>query len=258
MSARDLLLHAWTWRPAVAAILAIALGAHFARFRLASPLRTLALAGAAIAVILALASPIDALASGTLFSAHMLQHMLLALVAPPLALLALPGAAVFSPITSSSRPMPAVATWAMGVGAMWIWHAPALCNAAATSDAVRALQNLSLPVLGAAFWWPVLGPGRRLPDLTAALYLFTACVACTVLGVSIALSPVTVCAAYGHGADPLGALPLVRGQWGITPAVDQQIGGLLMWVPGCTAYAAAILAVVGRYYAAPHVKAEAS
>ena len=253
MSARDLLLHAWTWRPAVAAILALALGAHVARFRLASPLRTLALCGAAIAVVLALASPIDALARGTLFSAHMLQHMLLALVAPPLALLALPPSSTIGP-----QRTPAVATWAMGVGAMWIWHAPALCNAAATSDAVRALQNLSLPVLGAAFWWPVLGPGRRLPDIAAALYLFTACVACTVLGVSIALSPVTVCAAYGHGADPLGALPLVRGQWGITPAVDQQIGGLLMWVPGCTAYAAAILAVVGRYYAAPHVKAEAS
>jgi cytochrome c oxidase assembly factor CtaG len=145
----------------------------------------------------------------------------------------------------------------MGVGAMWIWHAPLLCNAAATSDAVRAMQNLSLPALGGAFWWPILGPGRRLPDLSSVLYLFTACAACTVLGVSITFSPVTVCAAYGHGADPLAALPLVRA-WGLTPAVDQQIGGLLMWVPGCTVYAGAILAVVGRFYAAPHTKVEAA
>jgi cytochrome c oxidase assembly factor CtaG len=88
----------------------------------------------------------------------------------------------------------------------------------------------------------------------AVVYLFTACVACTILGITIALSPVEVCPAYGHAADPLGALPLVRGQWGLAPAVDQQLGGLLMWVPGCTVYAGAILAVVASYYGTPHVK----
>ncbi len=65
-----------------------------------------------------------------------------------------------------------------------------------------------------------------------------------------------VCSAYGHAADPLGALPLVRERWGLTPAVDQQLGGLLMWVPGCTVYAGAILVLVARFYGAPHVKAE--
>jgi len=250
VTARELLL-AWTWRPG----LLVALAAASVIYAVRQPLRTwrpLAFLGACLAVVLALASPVDALARGTLFSAHMLQHMLLSLVAPPLALLAFPSSTDEGP----PRRTPAIATWAAGVGAMWIWHAPALCNAAATSDAVRAIQNLSLPALGAAFWWPVLGPRRRLPDLTVVAYLFTACVACSVLGISITFSPVTVCAAYGHGADPLGALPLVRA-WGLTPAVDQQLGGLLMWVPGCTLYAAAILAAVGRFYAAPHVKAEA-
>lgn len=264
MTTRDLILHAWTWRPTLAAIVGAALALHFAWLRLSCPARTLALLGAAAATVLALASPIDALARGTLFSAHMLQHMLLALVAPPLALLSLPAATVAPRPASAPRAgppprrVPVVATWAMGVGAMWLWHAPLLCNAAATSDAVRALQSLSLPVMGAAFWWPILGPraDQRLPDLTAVAYLFTACAACTILGVSIAFSPVAVCAAYGHAADPLGALPLVRGSWGLTPAVDQQLGGLLMWIPGCTVYAAAILAVVGRFYGTPHVEAE--
>jgi putative membrane protein len=272
VTTRDLLLGTWTWRPLVAAALAAALAAHAARFRLSRPGRTLALLGAEAAVVLALTSPIDALARGTLFSAHMLQHMLLALVAPPLALLALPPSADAAGARATSRPTtagapsalrhprraPAFALWAMGVGAMWIWHAPRLCNAAATSDAVRALQSLSLPAMGAAFWWPILAPraARRLPDLAAIAYLLSACLACTILGVSIAFSPVEVCAAYGHGADPLGALPLVRGAWGLTPAIDQQLGGLLMWVPGCTAYAAAILAVVGRFYGAPHVEPE--
>jgi putative membrane protein len=258
VTTRDLLFHAWTWRPAVATILAAAFVLHFARLRLSLPWRSLALVAAGAAIVLAVASPIDALARGTLFSAHMLQHMLLALVAPPLMLLALPAARNSTHAAIRSGRIPAVATWATGVGAMWIWHAPLLCNAAAASDAIRAVQNLSLPAMGLAFWWPILGPSanRRLPEMPAVAYLFTACVACTLLGISITFSPVEVCSAYGHAADRLGALPLVREQWGLTPAVDQQLGGLLMWVPGCTAYAGAILAVVARFYGAPHIRAQ--
>jgi putative membrane protein len=257
VTTRDLLLHAWTWRPVLAATLAATFALHFARLRLSRPWRTLALVAAGAAVVLAMASPIAALARGTLFSAHMLQHMLLSLALPPLAILALPATQNSTQIGSMTRRAPPVATWAMGIGAMWIWHAKALCNAAATSDGVRALQNISLPAMGLAFWWPILAPrvDQRLPDMTAIAYLFSACVACTLLGVSITFSPVVVCSAYGHAADTLGALPLVR-QWGLTPAVDQQLGGLLMWVPGCTAYASAILVVVARFYGAPHVKVQ--
>ena len=256
MIARNLFLHGWTLPPVVAFLLMAAFGLHFARWRLSHPWCTLALLAAASAVILALASPIALLARGTLFSAHMLQHMLLALVAPPLVLLAVPTTRGTTSGALTSRRTPGALPWAMGVGAMWIWHAPTLCNAAAISDGVRALQNLSLPAMGVAFWWPIVGPriDERLPDMAAVVYLFTACVACTILGIAIAFSPVTVCSAYGHTADPLGVLSMVRRQWGVTPAVDQQLGGLLMWVPGCAAYAGAILAVVARFYGAPHVK----
>lgn len=252
MTERTLFLHAWEWPPVVSVAVVAALSTHLARWRLSRPLRTAALLGAAAAVVLALMSPVAALARGTLFSAHMTQHMLLALIAPPLALLSLPPR---SGQPSARRNPPAIA-WGMGVAAMWIWHVPALCNAAATWGAVRAVQNVSLPILGAAFWWPIVGPRpeQRLGDVAAVTYLFTACVACTILGVSIALSPVAVCAAYGRAVDPIGALPFVRSAWGLTPAVDQQLGGLLMWVPGCTVYGAAILAVLARFYAAPHLE----
>ncbi len=255
MNTHELLVVAWTWRPAVLAVVGGALAAHVALFRLRHPSRTLALVAAAAIVLLALTSPIDALAQGTLFSAHMLQHMMLTLAAPPLMLLALPRA----PEGTAARPrVPALAPWAMGVGAMWIWHAPLLCNAAATSTAVRALQSATLPAMGAAFWWPIVGPrlDRRLSDPAAIAYLFTACGACTVLGVSIAFSPVQVCSSYAHSTDALGVLPLLRDRWGLTPAVDQQLGGLLMWVPGCTAYAAAILAIVARFYGAAPLKTQ--
>jgi cytochrome c oxidase assembly factor CtaG len=257
MTTLQLLLGTWMWRPWTALVLALAIGAHVARFRRGQPRRTAGLLGAAVAVVMALMSPVAVLARSTLFSAHMLQHMLLALVVPPLVLFALPPTPKGAAAKGAAARWPWVASWAAGVGAMWIWHAPALCNAAATSDGVRAIQNLSLPLMGATFWWPILGPrlDQRLSEPAAIAYLFTACAACTVLGVAITFSPVEVCSAYGHASDPLGVLPLVRGRWGLTPSVDQQLGGLLMWVPGCTAYAAAILALVARYYAAPHEEA---
>jgi putative membrane protein len=259
MTTRQLVLDAWLWRPVIALALAAAIGFHVVRFRVAYPGRTAALVGAGIALVIALMSPVAALARGTLFSAHMLQHMLLTLVVPPLVLLAVP------PMTGKHSPdtagrvarWPSVATWGSGVGAMWIWHLPTLCNLAATSDGVRAVQTVSLLAMGTAFWWPILDPrlDRRLPEPVAIAYLATACAACTVLGVAITFSPVEVCSAYGHSVDPLGALPLVRGSWGLTPPVDQQLGGLLMWVPGCSIYAAAILALVGRFFRAPHTPA---
>jgi putative membrane protein len=254
VTAGELLRQGWTWRPGVVLVLSAVIAVHVTRLRFTRPWRTLALLGAAAATVLALASPIELLARGTLFSAHMAQHMLLTLVLPPLAILSLP---TTSSDTGGARGANVLAPWAAGVGAMWIWHASPLCNAAATSDAVRALQSVSLPLLGAAFWWPIVGPqvGRRLTEPVAVVYLLSACLACTLLGVSIAFSPVAVCSAYGHPADPLGLLPLVRG-WGLTPEVDQQLGGLLMWIPGCTAYAGAVLAIVARFYAAPHAKVQ--
>jgi cytochrome c oxidase assembly factor CtaG len=133
---------------------------------------------------------------------------------------------------------------------MWVWHAPTLCDAASQSVSVHRLQTLSLVGMGAAFWWPIFAPRakRRLAPLAAMLYLFTACIACTVLGVLVTFSPVEVCSVYAHPVDRLGALSLLREGWGLTPKADQEIGGLMMWVPACVGYAIGILAMLGRYY----------
>lgn len=258
MTAHQLLLDAWIWRPGIALALVAAFNGHLAHFRLVHPARTAAFLGAAAAVVIAFMSPVAALARGTLFSAHMCQHMLLASAAPPLALLAIPRSMSSNADRRGSPAVgPCAACWAAGVGAMWLWHVPRLCNAAATNDAVWALQSVSLPLLGASFWWPILAPrlDQRLPEPAAIAYLFTACAACTVLGISITFSPVQVCSAYAHPADLSGALSLLRGRWGLTPLVDQQLGGLLMWIPGCIVYAGAILALVTRFFTAPSAEA---
>jgi cytochrome c oxidase assembly factor CtaG len=208
---------------------------------------------AAVAVLfLALASPIGVLAQGYLFSAHMLQHLLLVLVVPPLALLGLPhGESVpADPTVRLPWMLRYGSPWLAGVGAMWVWHERALCNAAATSTPVRWFQTASLIFLGLAFWRPIFSPrlAERFAPFSAVLYLFSACTACSVLGILLTFSPLEACSAYLHPVDRLGALPLLQDGWGLTPAADQQLGGLMMWVPACFVYGAAILAVMARYY----------
>jgi putative membrane protein len=213
------------------------------------------LAGATV-FFLALASPIDALADGYLFSAHMLQHLLLLLVVPPLILLSLPSTPVPDRFQSGRwqwlnwilrHP---VATWLLGVGAMWLWHAPALCNAAVTNEWIHRLQYVSLLLMGFAFWWPIIGPWsqHRLAPLVGMIYLFSACLGCTILGIILTFAPVEVCSIYLHPQDRLGILPLLQDQWGLTPAKDQQLGGLLMWVPACLIYFCGILGLFARWH----------
>jgi cytochrome c oxidase assembly factor CtaG len=115
------------------------------------------------------------------------------------------------------------------------------------------LQSISLLALGAVFWWQVLAPRQeqRLMPLVAVVYLFTACVGCSVLGIILTLSPVRVCSVFMHPVDRLGMMDTIRHAWGMTPERDQQIGGLLMWVPMCSIYAAAILGQLARWYAVP-------
>ena len=219
-----------------------------------SSVRTAPLAVAILVFVLALASPIGQLAEGYLFSAHMLQHLLLVLVVPPLALLGLAPALAGRPPGRVSRLLrrPVVA-WALGVGAMWLWHDRVLCDAAAQSVLVHRVQEISLLTMGTAFWWPILAPDdeTRLPPLGGVLYLFTACAACTLLGILITFSPVRVCSVFAHPVDRLGVMPLVRDGWGLTPEKDQQIGGLLMWVPACLVYGVGILGVLARVFREP-------
>ena len=250
MTTKELLLSAWDTGPVVPLLCVLALAAYVVRFRrrrLGARPGFFVLAVALFFV--AIASPIGTLARGYLFSAHMLQHLLLVLAVPPLVLLGLPR----EPDSARPREWSALGyggPWAAGVGAMWIWHARTLCNAAAVSTAVQWVQTGSLLVMGLAFWRPILAPrlSDRIPTFPGVLYLFAACVACTILGIMVTLSPVEVCSAYMHPVDSLGVMPLVREGWGLSHQADQEIGGLMMWVPACLVYAAAILATLGRYY----------
>jgi cytochrome c oxidase assembly factor CtaG len=250
MTTYQFLTAAWRWNYLPLIFCALALVGYFLLFRRRG--RPAYLGAALVVFLVALISPLSALADGYLFSAHMVQHILLVLIVPAFLLLSLPRS-VSLPRSLTVFTHPFIG-WLAGVGAMWLWHAPALCNAATTSRAVSAIQTSSLLLMGSVFWWQVLAPrdAERLSPAAGIAYLFTACTACSVLGIILTFAPVSICPVYQQPIDRLGILGTIRGDWGLTSDRDQQIGGLLMWVPMCLIYLAAILAQLARWHSGPH------
>ena len=250
MTTQQFFVSAWTWNTAPLLVSALALAAYAWAFGVNR--RILYLIAGLSVFVLTLVSPLNALADGYLFSAHMLQHILLLLIVPALLLTSLPRCVSLGPRSSLlANPL---AGWVAGVGAMWLWHARPLCNAAVSSKFVGWVQIFSLFVLGAIFWRQILAPreDERISPPAAVLYLFSACVACSILGILITFAPVRVCPIYAQPpADQSGVLNLIQAQWGVTPDKDQQIGGLLMWVPMCLVYLSAIIAQLARWFAHP-------
>lgn len=201
-----------------------------------------------LTLLLALCSPIDTLGDTYLFSAHMLQHMLLILAVPPLLIAGLSNELV--PAFARRAKVSPLLAWTLGIGAMWIWHWPPLYNAALASEPVHIIEHLLFLITSTLFWLPILSPvdQQRLEPPAAMVYLFAACIAHTILAILITFAPVGLYPAYIHPSDDLRMLPLIRDQWGLNPASDQQVGGLLMWVPACLVYLSFILGALARWY----------
>jgi putative membrane protein len=210
------------------------------------------LAGLAV-LALALVSPIEAY-EGQLFSVHMLQHMLLELVAAPLLLLGAPATLALRAASVSVRgrllavlhsrvvtvlSFPLLA-WILFAAVNWGWHFSKLYNDALETPWLHDVQHLTF--LGAAllFWWPVVGadPARwRLPHPVRLFYLFLAMPQNSFLGIALMSAPAAL---YPH------YLTNDR-TWGPTPAVDQSVGGMLMWVGGDVVFLLAMGLVVAAW-----------
>jgi putative membrane protein len=213
-----------------------------------------------LAMLLALISPLDVLADDYLFSAHMLQHMLLVLAVPPMLILGIPRAFATSIVRAPmlgaiERALrnPLIA-WTLGMAALWIWHLPRLYDATLASEALHIFEHLTFLVTATIFWWPMFSPleSSRMSHGAAFAYLGAAMLVTGVLGILITFAAVGAYAAYLHPQDSLGILDALRSSWGLTTEADQQLGGLLMWVPGGLVYLCAIMAVLARWYGSPH------
>jgi putative membrane protein len=197
-------------------------------------------AAAWLCLVLALVSPVDALGS-VLFSGHMLQHEILMLLAAPLLVVSRPLVPVLwglpagwrrvaSPLLRdpslqriwSWTTLPLVA-WSLHAVALWGWHVPALFQASVTSQAVHAAQHASFFGTALLFWWAMLHGRRGAAGYgLACLAVFTTAVHSSILGALLTFAPSVWYPVYA----PMTPV------WGLTPLEDQQLGGLLMWVPG--------------------------
>jgi cytochrome c oxidase assembly factor CtaG len=253
------LINHWDFQPTVmAGCLLLGTGyLAWVRFR-PQPRAAAFFAGLGVLVI-ALVSPLDGLGDTYLFSAHMIQHLLLILISAPLIVIGLPEAPLRRQL---ERPainrieqrlsQPAVALL-IAVGVVWIWHFPAFYNFALSDESVHAFQHLTFIVSATIFWWPVFTPleERRMAAPAVLLYIFLASLADAVLGIILTFVPAGLYPFYLHPEDPWHILAVLRNTWGISPQVDQQLGGLVMWVPGSLIYLAALVGCVLRWFNNP-------
>lgn len=183
-----------------------------------------------LCALVALVSPLDTLGDSALFSAHMAQHMLLTFAAPALWMVGMPGWLIrrFVPVRLSRLLSHPLVAFTLFNGVMWAWHIPAAYDTALQFEPLHILEHLTFIAAALIGWWPVLGPdqagGLRLPYKLA--YLVPSMFSCTALAALITLSSIQLYPFYGHAS----AL------WGLGPLADQQLGGLVMWLPGDMIY----------------------
>ncbi len=205
------------------------------------------------AIAVALLSPIEAY-EATLFSVHMVQHMLLELVAAPLLLM---GAPITLALRAArprprrwmltvlhSRPMRIVSfplvAWILFTAVNWGWHFSSLYDQALENVPLHYVQHLTMLGAGLLFWWPVIGADPspwRMPHPVRLFYLFLAMPQNSFLGVALMQAGAVL---YPHYLTNLRA-------WGPSPLEDQALGGILMWVMGDMVFLVGMAAVVAMW-----------
>jgi cytochrome c2 len=173
----------------------------------------------------------------------MIQHMLLAVVAPPLVVLAAPETVLLRTLPVRGRRLVGrlrarmhwfvglatapFAAWLLHAGAIWMWHVPRLYELALVSDVAHAAEHLSFVGTGCLLWWSILARRRYALGI---ILLFGTAVHSGALGALLAFS--------NHVLYPVQTAAAAH--WGLTPLDDQRLAGLVMWVPGGVLYVVAM------------------
>lgn len=224
------------------------------RRRAADVWRTRCFAGAMAALAVALISPLDAMSSA-LASAHMVQHVLIVLVAAPLLALSAPSSALLrgSPLTvrrvtgrwrrrlgltqadlrSLGHP---VTLWLLHVATLWFWHARVLYDAALSNAFVHVVEHATFLVTGLLFWRVVIGArgAGRVSHGFGVLLVFLMALQSVFLSVLLVFARTPWYAGYATTTRP----------WGLEHLADQQLAGAIMWVPAGLVYLAAGLGLL--------------
>lgn len=235
----------WNWQPAIPITTVIVIGLYlyavgplrehfFPQERFSMGKAVSFLLGVNI-IFLALFSPLHELGDEYLFSAHMVQHLLLSIVGPPLIIAGIPAWLVrpvlrvpvlFSVLRFLTLPFVAFAIYNI---TFWTWHAPPIYSAALQDERLHMLEHVTFIGTSLLYWWPVFSPLQvGLPRLRPGfqlLYVFLSGLPTVALGAGLTFSEPLY--------TPYIYAPRV---WNLSPAMDQQLGALLMWVPANVAY----------------------
>lgn len=249
---------AWNLEPALLAGLFLAVWAYrrggIGGPRPADAWRARCFAAAMVALAVALVSPLDAL-SGALASAHMVQHILLVLVAAPLLALSAPSSRLLRGTPVGARRasgrwrrrlgltshnlrvlrQPAVA-WLSHVGMLWLWHAAVPYGAALDNPLVHVVEHATFLITGILFWRVVIGSrasGRVSPGLGVLL----------VFGMALQSVFLSMLLTFARSPWYDGYLTTTAA-WGLDPLADQQLAGVIMWIPAGAIYVAAGLTLL--------------
>jgi cytochrome c oxidase assembly factor CtaG len=212
-------------------------------------------AGGWLALFVALISPLHSWGR-VLFSAHMTQHEVLMLVAAPLLVLGRPLIAFMWAIPMSwARQLGAISrlswfaatwrvvtlpfvAWLIHAIALWVWHIPVLFDAVLNNELIHTLQHISFLFSAILFWWALVHGGRGWMGYGAALlYVFTTSLHSGLLGAFLTFSTTVWYPGYNG----------LTSSWELTPLEDQQLGGLIMWIPAGLVYAIAGLALLAGW-----------
>ena len=228
------------------------------RARVEAPVRRAALFALGMASLaLALVSPLDA-AAQALASAHMVQHLLLTVVAAPLLALSTPAATLLrgtpravrrasgpwrrrlrlTPRTTGRLRHPAVA-WLLYVATLWFWHGAEAYDAALASEAVHALSHGTYLATGVLFWSVVVesARGRATSPGVGILLAFAAAMASVFLSALLTFAGTPWYAGYVGTTTP----------WGLGQLADQQLAGAIMWLPGGLVYLGTALTLLALW-----------
>jgi len=253
-AASDPQLH-WLPDPGVLAPIALLVFVYVRRFRVARREESgrgagwpqaLAFGAGVLALLLAVASPIDGLGEDYLFSAHMTQHVLLGDIAPALLLLSL-SRVIMRPATrrlaSVERKLGAFASpWtglALWLSLMYLWHVPALYDAALQNPIVHLLEHISFFTAGVCVWWPLIQPvpmRRPLKGFQTVGYIAAAKFGLAALGLYLTWSSSVFYPYYEQ-------VPRI---WGLSAVADQNAGGAIMMVEQSVTFVIALAFLFSR------------
>jgi putative membrane protein len=194
-----------------------------------------------ISLVIALDSPLHELGE-QLFWVHMTQHEILMLISAPLLVLARPLVPFLWALPPSWRERAAVlgrsksfktiwtvfsaplTAWLLSALALWIWHVPWLFDQTLNNDWVHAAQHTTFLVTALLFWWPLVNRTPILGYGGGLAYVFTTILHTSVLGALLTFAPRPWYSSYVSTAPA----------WHLTALEDQQLGGLIMWIPAGT------------------------